>query len=71
MNPSIYEAEFRNPPPMNISQMWGLYRKFIQNPDGSPNFRNFMSRAVPGHDYIMINWCNMWLGIELDGYTHS
>ena len=22
-------------------------------------------------DYIMVLWCNMWLGIEKDGYTHS
>ena len=70
-NPTIYEAEFRSPPEMNISQMWGLYRKFIQNPDGSPNFRNFMSRSIATSDCLMIQWCGMWLGIELDGYTHS
>ena len=22
-------------------------------------------------DAVMIHWCNMWLGIEQDGYTHS
>ena len=68
---TIYEAEFREVPDMNISQMWALYRKFNQNPNGSPSFLNFMKRAVPGYDCLMIQWCGMWLGIELDGYTHS
>jgi hypothetical protein len=27
--------------------------------------------VVPGHGCIMVKWCNMWLGIEPDGYTHS
>jgi hypothetical protein len=58
-------------PPMNVSQMWGLYCKYRQDPDGSPTFRHFMSRAKQGHDCLMIHWCGMWLGIELDGYTHS
>lgn len=56
---------------MNIEQMWSLYRKFKQNPDGSVGFTDFMQRAEPGSDYIMIWWCGMWLGIELDGYCHS
>jgi hypothetical protein len=27
--------------------------------------------VVPAHDCIMVRWSGMWLGIELDGYTHS
>ena len=31
----------------------------------------FRRGVVPGHGCIMVKWCNMWLGIESDGYTHS
>ena len=58
-------------PSMNVSQMWALYRKYTQDSNGSPDFMHFMGRAVQGFDCLMINWCNMWLGIEIDGYTHS
>lgn len=36
------------------------------------NYRHMRKEAVQG-DYgsLMILWCNMWLGIESDGYTHS
>ncbi len=30
-----------------------------------------MARPVIFDDSIMVNWCNMWLGIEPDGHTHS
>jgi hypothetical protein len=58
---------------INEAQFNALNRKFLQNPDGSPNFISFRRRARSGFggDYIMIHWCNMWLGIEKDGYTHS
>ena len=28
-------------------------------------------RSYFGGDCIMVPWCNMWLGIEKDGHTHS
>jgi len=34
-------------------------------------YRQFRRGVQPGPDCIMIQWCNMWLGIEPDGYTHS
>ena len=36
-------------------------------------YRQFRRMAVtPSYDdCIMVPWCNMWLGIEPDGYTHS
>jgi hypothetical protein len=58
-------------PAMNISQMWGLWCKFNQDPDGSPDFTHFMGRATEGYDCLMIQWCGMWLGVERNGYTHS
>ena len=57
---------------MTINQMWGLWLKFRQNPDGSADFMSFMERAQPmlmGEGGIMIFWCSMWLGIE--GNSHG
>ena len=34
-------------------------------------YHQFRKRVHPGWDCIMVKWCNMWLGIEHDGYTHS
>ena len=34
-------------------------------------FRQFRKTVVQGYDCLMVQWCNMWLGIEKDGYTHS
>ena len=52
-------------------QQISLLRKFKQNPNGSESYLQFRRRVVQGYDCIMIQWCNMWLGIETDGYTHS
>jgi hypothetical protein len=56
---------------INEAQFNALNRKFLQSPDGAPNFHAFRSRARSCGDYIVIHWCGMWLGIERDGYTHS
>ncbi len=36
-------------------------------------FPEFLARASPafGDSYLMIEWCDMWIGIELDGYAHT
>ena len=52
-------------------QRQAIKRKFDQNPDGSQSYREFRKRAKLGYNCLMIFWCNMWLGIESDGYTHS
>jgi hypothetical protein len=56
-------------------QQSALCLKFQQNPDGAANFEEFKNRVQPaglGSDsYILLRWCGMTLGIELDGYTHS
>jgi hypothetical protein len=31
----------------------------------------FRRSVFVGRDCAMVPWCNMWLGIEPDGYTHS
>ena len=56
---------------LNKDQLISLHRKYQQSPDGSESFLQFRRRVVPGYDCAMIQWCGMWLGIELDGYTHS
>jgi len=58
-------------PPMNLTQMNSLYRKFNQDADGSETFLAFLIRVQLGYDCLMIKWCGMWLGIETDGHTHS
>jgi len=34
-------------------------------------YREFRRTVQGGAGCIMVPWCNMWLGIEPDGYTHS
>ena len=34
-------------------------------------YRQFRRTAQMGYGCIMVPWCNMWLGIETDGYIHS
>jgi hypothetical protein len=56
-------------------QQNALWLKFQQNADGAASFEEFKNRVQPaglGSDsYILLRWCGMTLGIELDGYTHS
>jgi hypothetical protein len=68
---TIHPDDNGTPFTINQAQFDALNRKFQQDPDGSPNFISFRRRARKAHDCIMIHWCNMWLGIETDGYTHS
>lgn len=53
------------------AQWEAIKRKYAQSPDGADSFEAFCLRVVPGTDYLMLPWCGMWLGIELDGHTHS
>lgn len=53
------------------AQRRAIYRKYKQNPDGAASYREFRQRAVAGYDCIMFKWRGMFIGIELDGYTHS
>jgi hypothetical protein len=51
-------------------QRAALKRVFSRDNQGL-TYLAFRRGVVPGHGCIMIKWCNMWLGIEPDGYTHS
>ena len=64
---------------LNKAQQLALFRVFCRdNPSAATNFamwsrayRRFRRKVQIGRDYALVPWCNMWLGIELDGYTHS
>jgi len=53
-------------------QQIALLRKWRQANQGVSflAFRRSVQLYVGG-DCVMVRWCDMWLGIELDGYTHS
>jgi hypothetical protein len=52
------------------AQRQALFRKWCQDDNGM-SYREFR-RTVQHHgDFIIVQWCNMWLGIELDGYAHT
>jgi hypothetical protein len=42
-----------------------------QQSNGGLTYRQFRRLVVHRRDHILVPWCGMWLGIELDGYTHS
>jgi hypothetical protein len=52
--------------------MHRLYVRFTQSDsfDGT-SYRTFRKRFVHGWDCVMIRLWGMWIGIEIDGYTHS
>ena len=51
-------------------QRVALKRVFSRDNQGL-SYLAFRRGVVPGHGCIMVRWSGMWLGIELDGYTHS
>lgn len=63
---------------LNKAQQVALKRVYDRGPiysDGHIplpiSYRQFRRRVQFSFDCAMVPWCNMWLGIELDGYTHS
>ncbi len=50
-----------------VQQNWGLSR----NNRTLLTYREFRQTVQPGWGCIMVFWCNMWLGIEPDGYAHT
>jgi len=59
---------------LNKAQRAALARKWQQNPQGM-TYRQFRATVQAGYPndgcMVMVQWSGMWLGIELDGYTHS
>jgi len=55
---------------LNKDQQKALLRKWKQN-NQNISYLQFRRSVVQGYGCVMVNWCNMWLGIEKNGYTHS
>ena len=55
---------------LNKAQQIALLRKWQQDNQGM-SYLQFRRTVAQGYDCVMVKWCGMWLGIELDGYTHS
>ena len=54
-------------------QQVSLKRKWTQDNQGMSylKFRRSVGNMIGGDGCVIVHWCNMWLGIETDGYTHS
>ena len=52
----------------NISPATGYHCK-----SDIEKYRAFRRTVQPyiGDDCVLVPWCNMWVGIESDGYTHT
>jgi hypothetical protein len=50
------------------SELTPTYRN---NGAGLQTYLTFRRTAWESFDCVMVPWCNMLLGIERDGYTHS
>ena len=57
---------------LNKLQQRSLHLMWTKNNQGLSylQFRRTVEPAI-GIDCAMVEWGNMWLGIETDGYTHS
>jgi hypothetical protein len=55
--------------PITRKQREALYK--VWKRDTKLSYRQFRRTAVQGYDCLMVPYAGMWLGIELDGYTHS
>lgn len=58
------------------AQRKSLYRKYVHGnlSDKNITYRQFRKTVQPtsGMDgAVVVQWCNMWLAIEGDGYVHS
>jgi hypothetical protein len=55
---------------LNRAQRKALHRVWCRDNQGM-TYLQFRRSVVPTRDCAMVRWCGMWLGIEVDGYTHS
>ena len=55
------------------AQRRALFRLYSRNADGTHSYRQFRQRVFPGMggEYIMVQWCGMYVGIEADGHSHT
>jgi hypothetical protein len=53
------------------AQRIALYKVWQRPVEDKKSYKEFRKSVQGGWDYVMVQWCGMWLGIEKDGYTHS
>jgi hypothetical protein len=53
------------------AQQQAILRVYLRDTTEAQSYLQFRRRIVRGFDCLMLPWKGMWLGIELDGYTHS
>ncbi len=51
-------------------QRKALYALYSRRPMQC-TYKEFRASIQLGWGCVMVQWCNMWIGIESDGYTHS
>ena len=51
-------------------QQLAIKRKYTQDNQGL-TYLQFRRSVQYSYGCLMLHWCDMWLGIEPDGYTHS
>lgn len=58
---------------MNKAEQRGLFKLYQRSHTKSLSYLRFRHRAHYNHmmGCWMVPWCDMWIGIEHDGYTHS
>ena len=52
-------------------QQRAILRIYRRGQNNGMTYLEFRRSVKQGYDCLMVFWCNMWLGIESDGYTHS
>ena len=52
--------------------IFNIYNRVTDTPM-KESFLSFRRRVQPciGDNSVMVQWGNIWLGVEVDGYTHS
>lgn len=58
---------------MTKQQQMALHKVYLRDTSVAPSYLAFRRKAqyIAHMSVVMVQWCGMWLGIELDGYTHS
>ena len=66
---------------MTPAQKKAVFSLFRRNTDGAKDYDEFLARFTPGlccsaeqdkpGDYVGGSWCQMYVGIETDGHTHT
>ncbi len=56
------------------AQRQAIHRLYLRSSDAyrrDVTYRTFRRTVQHSFDCLMVKWCEMWIGIETDGYTHS